>query len=666
MTSYTIHTDSTESEYEDEDHVISRPKRKLGQGVFAEARELHNHHKIPKKVVLSPVQVKYDASEVCAKYHFFKTLYPESKPHYFEITNNDSNKSYRLVLPFVPGSAYSQLKITNNASQHISLFLSAIDTLEQCHQKGLIVVDLHQDNIFYDEKTGKSYLIDGGHSSLKNEPLHAMFTKANEERARYRRAKHRHIAPECFSLTGTSANENMDIYSLGYLMRKTFEKHQPMAEIAVLYLACQYEAPYHRPSLNDLRSQLQALQQNVLTTPVDHKEQIPSFSLEIKKFIFPKEDEYRESLLMPAARHSSTRALSLLLNAIMPLGPETMKIVLQHHKTNIPDILFALAEDNPTMLQALFDIILTFTPNALQLLTQQRGKEGWDILMIAIRYYPIAIDPILESINSLMPYRKESIFKNKNSCGWNVLMLAIKYHPDAVILLLGFISLLKSHTQHAIFQQQTQREGMNALILAAIHHSSSVKLLLDFICKLSIDQYLKSGCNALCYALEYQSDAISPLLVFIQQLKQCNSNAVKLHLKAISFLEFQNSKQLIDFFNLLEEPERQLTRDESKHFASLLTPKDWYELALMGWLRLEIAKSKKALVYRHIMSLEPEKQQEILQMITSKTTQLGPLLKKRAGAWFDTDYLKLLIKHLRARQTAHTRLQAYGIRSTAV
>ena len=219
---YTFHRkgdesfDSSESEYESAEGTIYKPVGEIGSGEFSVATEFRPEGSANKrrKAVLKPLSSnRVDFDEIKRKFNFFTTLYPNE-----EIDLLDTKSTYRLVLPLLSGNLYVDLILANEEGARV-IFLSAIRALRNCHQKGLIVTDLkEEDNILYDEETAQSYLIDGGYSVKKGEWIHPIFTRAEEEIEEYRE-KYEFNAPECFTLNGAQATEEMDIYSLGSMMQ---------------------------------------------------------------------------------------------------------------------------------------------------------------------------------------------------------------------------------------------------------------------------------------------------------------------------------------------------------------------------------------------------------------------------------------------------------------
>lgn len=165
---YKFHDDdnSEESCYESEGETEYYPEKNIGSGTYAKARKFQSADGQKSCAVLKPRdQDDIDFKEVYNKYQFFKTLYPTQNIELIEQEN-----TYRLVLPYIVGIPYEKLHFTTQRQQ-IKLFISAIEALKDCHNKGYIVLDLKGDNIHYDMNSGKSYLLDGGISVKKDELL---------------------------------------------------------------------------------------------------------------------------------------------------------------------------------------------------------------------------------------------------------------------------------------------------------------------------------------------------------------------------------------------------------------------------------------------------------------------------------------------------------------
>ena len=254
MGKYRLHTFFNESDYEEDGGERYYPTTVLGAGSYARARRLYTRSGKAGGVVLDPLVRRAD--ELDRKYDFFKTLYPDSKIEKFV---SSDGWTYRLVVPFLPGQAYDEIKIVSPI-QPIQLFLSAVNAIAACHQKGIIVVDFSEKNILYDKETDKSFLIDGGLSAKKGEPLSPAFLYSSVSKAQgaQRRCIDRY-APECFSTTPVVATEAMDIYVLGCTMKYVFERSQLVPRMTQLYRSCQSQDPAARPTCDFLKAELTSL-----------------------------------------------------------------------------------------------------------------------------------------------------------------------------------------------------------------------------------------------------------------------------------------------------------------------------------------------------------------------------------------------------------------------
>ncbi|PWY57682.1 hypothetical protein DGG96_00890 [Legionella qingyii] len=251
---YKFHDDdnSEESCYESEGETQYYPEKSIGSGTYAKARKFKSAEGHSSLVVLKPKNKDdIDFIEVYNKYKFFKTLYPKQNIELIE-----REDTYRLVLPYIVGVPYEALRLTNKRQQ-IKLFISAIEALKDCHNKGYIVLDLKADNIHYDINSGKSYLLDGGISVKKDRLLNPdIFVVNTNEELIAKRKKYTQIAPECWSQTPISAQKSMDVYALGSMMRSVLK---PSADINRLIQLCLAPKPEHRPTLRTLEKHLRQL-----------------------------------------------------------------------------------------------------------------------------------------------------------------------------------------------------------------------------------------------------------------------------------------------------------------------------------------------------------------------------------------------------------------------
>lgn len=247
-----------ESGYESGDGTEYRAHTQIGKGLYARARLFQSKDGQKKKVVLDPRNAQMlDIAEAKAKYDFFRALYGLQSAELYIEEYVRRITDYRLVLPLIPGISYLSLR-GNDKRQHIKLFFTAIQALRHCHSEGYIVLDLKEDNILYDERTGQSYLIDGGFAVMKGE-VQPRFRMRSEAQAMEYKQNYPHYAPECFSVIPVRANESMDIYSLGYMMAYVCT----LADAALegLFELCQAPDPSLRPTLDQLEEKLLALPQ---------------------------------------------------------------------------------------------------------------------------------------------------------------------------------------------------------------------------------------------------------------------------------------------------------------------------------------------------------------------------------------------------------------------
>lgn len=225
-----------------------------------------------QRVVLKPRDPeKPHLNEAHRKASFFRRLYSVPVSLFYTRT------TYRLIIPAIPGQTYFAVKAMNPDLRHkIELFLSTVEALEDCHKKKIIIIDLKLDNILYHALRKKSYLIDGGICSLKDNPLlKGVFEKKDRLEIITNQRLYYHIAPECYWLEGDTpikATEAMDIYSFGQMMISFFQNENPTMQ--VLISQCISDDPLKRPTLkaikHTLESELALLESPPVLTYSDH------------------------------------------------------------------------------------------------------------------------------------------------------------------------------------------------------------------------------------------------------------------------------------------------------------------------------------------------------------------------------------------------------------
>jgi serine/threonine protein kinase len=240
--------DGYESGYESEGGTAFKFNKKIDKSEDTLAREFISDE--GKTIaILSPLNKKIDFEEAHKKYQFFNLIYPGQGTQLIE-----AQGTYRLALPLLPGKPYHKLIFSSQEYARI-VFLSAVQALKDCHEKDIILIDLKEDNILFDEASGKSYLIDGGTAVPIGEMIDPVFQKSSQFFIDSCRIENTSYAPECFSFERELATEAMDIYSLGSMMVYTAgDLLGP--ELLDLAKACQNEDPRKRPNLEELEEKL--------------------------------------------------------------------------------------------------------------------------------------------------------------------------------------------------------------------------------------------------------------------------------------------------------------------------------------------------------------------------------------------------------------------------
>lgn len=245
-----------ESDYQSEGETIYFPEKILGEGKFSRAVLFESKESGSRVIEYPRPDDDVDFQDAQAKYAFFKALYPDQDVQLFQFED-----TYRLVLPLIPGRSYDDYAAVKTLKQQTKIFLAAVKSLQDCHHKGYVVIDLKADNIFYDSKSQQSYLIDGGLSALEGALINDMFCVSNENAKLYRK-QYKFYAPECFSISRMRAAKSMDIYSLGFMIADLWEnKLHP--QLASLTQACVAQDPTIRPTLESLEASLTQILQEI-------------------------------------------------------------------------------------------------------------------------------------------------------------------------------------------------------------------------------------------------------------------------------------------------------------------------------------------------------------------------------------------------------------------
>lgn len=256
-TSQSAERSGSDSDYESDGGSHYRYKRVLGTGSVDRAR-LFVSPSGRSRVILKPKNQAVARDDLAEyKRFFFGLFYPHEDVSLFRVDAGE-NSDYRLVVPLAPGKPYSKFQPSNPTKQ-IELCLSAVEALMVCHQAGYCIIDLKEDNIYYDVLSHKSYLIDGAFLTEQGKWLPIICEDEKAVRRSQRRSQH--VAPECFSTSEQVAAETMDIYALGDMLQRLCKENDRLVNLLEHY--CKGTAPESRASLFVLHTMfLQMLTQN--------------------------------------------------------------------------------------------------------------------------------------------------------------------------------------------------------------------------------------------------------------------------------------------------------------------------------------------------------------------------------------------------------------------
>jgi len=256
-----------QSDYESDNEAYTPQEPPLGKGAQDKARLLIPKHKHkntkPPKVVIEPFnKASYSEKSILAKLNFLRTQFGKENVRFFRLLD-----TVKIVAPLASGKHFSDVK-AKNEKEILVLFLAAIQAIKKTHSHGLIIMDLHGKNIFYDPAKG-ACLIDGGSSVKKGERFDiydvlnikhsSTLTKIQESiiAGNY----NKHFAPECVLDQEACANESMDIYALGHMiMRRITHDQLNIAHSLLKELIgqCMDHDPSERPDLEELEAKLNA------------------------------------------------------------------------------------------------------------------------------------------------------------------------------------------------------------------------------------------------------------------------------------------------------------------------------------------------------------------------------------------------------------------------
>jgi serine/threonine protein kinase len=250
------------SEYESDDETLYLPEGLLGQGTkdkvrrfrAADGRTLAITQPIDRSFVSASKKRKKDAlDETQAKFNLLSALHPG---HVKGMQLKDGTCVLRT--PEASGEIYEKIGADGFTEMHkMQLFLSAIQALKIVHGKGFVLIDLKEDNMFYDISTGITTFVDGGMSVQMGRTANERYRCDTAHEAKEGRQKYSYIAPEFFSTSFVRAHSSMDIYALAMMMKRILgEMHGPLVSIID---DCLNPDPTKRPDVNQLEEEVSDL-----------------------------------------------------------------------------------------------------------------------------------------------------------------------------------------------------------------------------------------------------------------------------------------------------------------------------------------------------------------------------------------------------------------------
>jgi serine/threonine protein kinase len=238
------------SEYESDGDTIYRRKKILGRGCNDEVWQFLSSDRKQIAITQPITKATINAHEIIAKFNFLSVMHPGLVRF---ILLEDG--TYVLRTPEASGEMYEKIGAdVFTPIQKIELFLSAVQALSVAHEKGYVVLDLKEDNIFYDTITGGTTLVDGGMSAQMGRIANEGLNCKSEQDARIQRESYDYIAPEFWATSLVIARASMDVYALGSMMKRILgETVCPLDQIIE---DCLNETPRARPTLSALNDEL--------------------------------------------------------------------------------------------------------------------------------------------------------------------------------------------------------------------------------------------------------------------------------------------------------------------------------------------------------------------------------------------------------------------------
>jgi serine/threonine protein kinase len=229
---------------------------KIGEGTFGVIRKARFQH-IQVNVAVKEIKLCQHTDEIVVEGNIMQHLHThENFPFCFGligkkalmmelIVNNDGSISPNIHNMFRSSCALPKCSLK-------CISLQIIDAVSYLHSKGLLHNDIHGGNIIVrDCKFVK--VIDFGKVSMLSNPL--TYNLSAEKRKLYNK-NHKHLAYELRNINNSKQSPATDIYSIGYIFRKYFDKTCQHRTFSKLVSQMMFVNPDKRPSLKTVYKEI--------------------------------------------------------------------------------------------------------------------------------------------------------------------------------------------------------------------------------------------------------------------------------------------------------------------------------------------------------------------------------------------------------------------------
>lgn len=249
------------------------------------------------------------------------------KYNFFQVVHNDAVliADETLSIPFKEGILGIELTFDNIITK-IKYVLAVLNAAIEMQAKGIVHMDIKEDNVIYNPNLDKVYFIDGGLATNIKEPLPGNFQRPKALRLKFLKHKHPHYAPECWSEQPQPADIKMDNYSLGVMLLHKFNEvfYNNIDEtLHNILVPLTNISPEDRPNLETVYTQVNNLllvaqaeqdaarrieekqEEYFLNYEEDSKEPEENVALKYNSFFSQK---YYNTSLAPASTHKKSSA----------------------------------------------------------------------------------------------------------------------------------------------------------------------------------------------------------------------------------------------------------------------------------------------------------------------------------------------------------------------